>query len=254
MQQRTQQGRLNMEPENILKMEICPICKNGYFDVTTHRKMSQNECNINNPIPEAQEAKKVEAVKVEVVEPTLMKVDEKKLTQLIETVVINIQKRDYRATMVHREEQGEVPSDVATFMHIDEDKKDELGNPLELDIKGSISLAESYLFKDVDYAMALASLQDWCFFEVPDKKKIDGTEEIIRVPVNLAQIDMLSKKRLNMSVFGTQSSKHIAALRAASGMPQQEKLSEKMGGWFGWRREKVPKQELDNIYGNKDQK
>lgn len=175
---------------------------------------------------------------------------EKQLEKIIENVVINVQKRDYRATMVQRTEQGDVPSDVSTFVHIDEENKDELGNPLELDIKGTITPMEAMLFKDVNYSIALASLRDWWYIEDVISHP-DGTEKKIKVPVNLAQIDMLSKKRLNMSVFGTQSNKHISALRAASGMPLPESNMQKAAGWFGWRKEKVPKEELDNIYGKK---
>lgn len=169
-------------------------------------------------------------------------VDEKELEKVVERKYLDIQKRDFRATVVHRDEKGAVPSDVATFMHIDEGKKDDLDNPVELDTKGTISEFESYHFKDVNYAMALASLKSWCFFDVEEKDR-DGNTIIVRTPVNLAQIDMLSKKRLNMSLWGQQSEKHIRALHANSG--QYENILQKTARFMGWGQ----KSELKQQYG-----
>lgn len=198
-----------------------------------------------------QEAKKVSVEVVDSVEK--LPLDErmvKAFEKIAEQTFLNIQKRDYRATVVHREEKGEVPDAISTFVTIDEAKRDQLDNPTELDVKGTITPFEAMQFKDVNYAMALAKLKNWDHFE-ETIEKLDGTKEIVKVPVNLAQIDMLSKKWLNLSVFGNQSSKHIKALRAGSGMPIQEGLEQKAAGWFGWKKERVAKEELKEAYGDK---
>ena len=169
----------------------------------------------------------------------------KAFEQIAKRTFLEIQKRDYRATVIERSETGEVPSDIATFVHIDEDKQDELGSPFELDIKGTISLLEAAHFKDVNYAIALANLRDWKFFEVEIKQR-DGSYKKEKIPINLAQIDMLSKKRLNMGIGGEQSGKHIRALRAGAGMPPEEGFMEKAAGWFGWKH--GDKKELQGSY------
>lgn len=200
---------------------------------------------------QSQEAKKVS---VELCEPVeKLPLDErmvKAFEKIAEQTFLNIQKRDYRATVVHREEKGEVPDAISTFVTIDEDKKDQLDNPTELDVKGTITPFEAMQFKDVNYAMALSKLKNWAYFEEV-VEKLDGTKEAVKVPVNLAQIDMLSKKWLNLSVFGNQSSKHIKALRAGAGMPIDEGIGQKAAGWFGWKRERVAKEELKEAYGDK---
>lgn len=170
----------------------------------------------------------------------------KAFEQIAKNTYLAIQKKDYRAIVTERTEKGEVPSDIATFVHIDEEKEDELGSPFELDIKGTISLQEAAHFKDVNYAIALANLRDWKYFEI-DVQKRDGTIVKERIPINLAQIDMLSKKRLNMGIGGEQSMKHIKALRAGAGMSPEEELAEKVGRFFGWRS--GDKNEMQRNYG-----
>lgn len=201
-----------------------------------------------------QEAKKVSVEVCDSIEK--LPLDErmvKAFEKIAEQTFLNIQKRDYRATVVHREEKGEVPDAISTFVTIDEDKKDQLDNPTELDVKGTITPFEAMQFKDVNYAMALAKLKNWAYFEETVDVYEDGRNvtKMVKVPVNLAQIDMLSKKWLNLSVFGNQSSKHIKALRAGSGMPIQDGLEQKAAGWFGWKRERVAKEELKDAYGDK---
>lgn len=176
---------------------------------------------------------------VEVVDPKL----EKALEKIAEKTIVELQKRDYRATIKHVEEQGQVPSDVATFVHIDETARDQLDNPVELDVKGTITSFETDHFKDVSYALALASLKSWAFFE-EEGKDTDGNEIVVRTPINLAQIDMLSKKRLNLSKNGSQSEKHIRALQANSG--KLEDAFTKTATWLGLRRQ--DKQQVQQRY------
>ncbi len=176
--------------------------------------------------------------------------------QIAERTFLSIQKRDYRATMVHREEKGEVPDSAAALIHIDETERDQLDNPIELDYKGQITSYEAFMFKDVNYAMALAGLKDWAFFEEPEYDRAgrpvldeEGNQKVVRIPINLAQIDMLSKKRLNLGIGGTQSWKHIHERRANAGMPQDNQFMDKIYGWAGVKKERVSKEELEAQYG-----
>jgi len=204
------------------------------------------------------EATKVKAELIE--KPESLPLDErliKAFEAIAERTFLSIQKRDYRATMVHREEKGEVPDSAAALIHIEEEARDELDNPVELDYKGHITPYEAFMFKDVNYAMALAQLKDWAFFEEPEYDKAGrpildetGFQKMIRLPVNLAQIDMLSKKRLNLGVGGAQAWMHIHERRANAGMPPEEGFMNKLGSWTGFKREKVSKEELEAQYGS----
>lgn len=189
-----------------------------------------------------EEIKDAEIVNLEPLDERVVKAFE----QIAKKTFLEIQKRDYRAEVIERTESGEVPSDIATFVHIDEDNRDELDNPFELDVKGTIKPVEAAHFKDVNYAIALTKLRDWAFFEIP-VKQLNGTWKSERISINLAQIDMLSKKRLNLGIFGEQSNKHIRALRAGAGMPPEESFLQKAGSWFGWKHEN--KNELERSYG-----
>ena len=177
--------------------------------------------------------------------------------KIAEKTFLQIQKRDYRATMVHREEKGEIPDSAAALIHIDEESRDELNNPIELDVKGHISNYEAIVFKDTNFALALSQLKNWSYFEDVDRDvmgnpKIDANGNIqkIRIPVNLAQIDMLSKKRLNLGIGGRQGYKHIDERRANAGMPPEESFGNKLSGFMGFRKEKVSKEELEAQYGS----
>lgn|SRR5574337_510562 len=180
----------------------------------------------------------------------------KAFEKIAEKTFLNIQKRDYRATMVHREETGEVPDSAAALVHINEEECDQLDNPKELDVKGNITPYEAYMFKDVNYAMALANLRDWAFFEEPEmdimgkiKLDEDGNPIIQRIPINLAQIDMLSKKRLNLGVNANRSWMHINERRANAGMPNEENTANKVYGWAGFKKERISKEEIESQYG-----
>jgi hypothetical protein len=186
----------------------------------------------------------------------------KAFEKIAEKTYLQIQKRDYRATMVARTEKAELPDSEAALIHINEDDRDQLDNPVELDYKGDITPYEAFMFKDVNYAMALAQLKDWAFFDEPEldpmgNPKFDehGNMKIQRIPVNLAQIDMLSKKRLNLGVGGKQGWKHIAERRANAGMPPDENSTmNKVYGWAGFRKERVSNEELEAQYGGSAKK
>lgn len=200
----------------------------------------------------------VKKVSVEVVDNSPL--DERMIRafeKIAEKTFLNIQKRDYRATMVHREEKGEIPDSAAALIHINENARDQLDNPVELDVKGHITPYEAFMFKDVNYAMALANLKDWAFFEEPELDAVgnprldaDGNMKICRIPINLAQIDMLSKKRLNLGIEGQQSWMHINERRANSGMPQEESFGSKVSGFMGFTKKKVSQEELEAQYGS----
>jgi len=200
-------------------------------------------------------AKKVEA---EIVES--MPLDERMIRafeKIAEKTFLQIQKRDYRATMVHREEKGEIPDSAAALIHIDETSRDELNNPIEYDVKGHINEYEAIIFKDTNFALALSQLKNWSYFEEIDcdsmgnpKKDEKGNIIKVRIPVNLAQIDMLSKKRLNLSINGRQGYKHIDERRANAGMPPDDSLANKITGFMGFRKEKVSREELEAQYGS----
>ena len=200
-----------------------------------------------------EESKKVEARVIEnyPIDERLIKAFEK----IAEKTYLMIQKRDYRATMVHKTEKAELPDSEAALIHIDEEGRDQLDNPIELDVKGHITPYEAFMFKDVNYAMALANLRDWDFFEEPEldysgnpKLDKDGNIIINRIPINLAQIDMLSKKRLNLGIGSFQSWLHIHERRANAGMTQEEAMNNAYG-WMGFKKERVSKEELEAQYG-----
>ena len=173
--------------------------------------------------------KNIEVVEPQIVKKSEMVTDAQRIRDIAVTAMLDIQKRDYRATTVHREEKSnEVASDAATFVHFDEELKDGLGNPVELDVKGTISSFDKYLFSNINFAVAFEGLKDWWKFEQKDKNG-----NIIEIPINLAQIDMLSQKRLNLSLKGAQSEKHIRALRANSG--REEELLDKTATWLGMK-------------------
>ena len=172
--------------------------------------------------------------------------------KLAEQTYLTIQKRDYRATLVHREESGDVPDSAAALIHIDESQKDENNNPIELDVKGHITPYEAMMFKDVNYAQALVRLKNWAYFEEPEYDRVGNlTGRVVRTPINLAQIDMLSKKRLNLGIEGRQAYKHINERRANAGMLPEESLGSKVSGWAGFKKEKISKEEIEEQYGKR---
>lgn len=156
------------------------------------------------------------------------------IEKIAENTYLSIQKKDFRATTVTRTEQGEVPSDVAAFLHFDESLVDNLGSPIELDIKGTITTSERYSFEFSNFAMMLTDLRDWKFFE-SEREERDGSITIIKTPIKLAQEDMNVQKRLNLSRMGAQSEKHIRALRANSG--REEDGLDRISKFMGWRKE-----------------
>ncbi len=206
--------------------------------------------------------------KVEVMNPqpiSTLPIDErliKAFEQIAEKTYLMIQKRDYRATLVHREEKGEIPDSAAALIHInEEDYRDENDNPTELDFKGNITSREAYLFQNVNYAQALARLKDWAYFEEPKFDRVGnpivdehGNQLFERIPINLAQIDMLSKKRLNLGIMGHQANQHIRERRANAGMPEDtQSLGSRIAGWTGFKKERISKEEIEAQYGKQKQ-
>lgn len=187
------------------------------------------------------------SVEVQVVTPEL----EKKIAEITGNTITSILKKDYRATIVHREEKGGIDDTEAALIHINEEVVDELGNPVELDYKGTIDRYDAYLFKETRYAQALMELKEWKYFLVEEKGR-DGNIYIRKEPVNLAKLVMTSKQRINMSVGGSQSWKHIQERRANAGIPLDEGIASKLASWSGVMRKKVDKSEMNASYGNNE--
>lgn len=191
-------------------------------------------------------------------EPNEIEVIDPKMLKKIEEVAINTfrleMKKDYRATVVHREEKGGIDDSEAALIHVNETAVDELGHPLELDVKGSITPYQSWLFTEMRYGRALMQLKDWKYFERPVKQK-DGSYALEQIPVDLAQIYMMAQERTGMARGGTQSWKHIEERKANAGRNQDDsKLSKAAAGFFGVKREKRDKEETREQYGqNPDQ-
>ena len=189
-----------------------------------------------------------ESKEVEVIDPKVLK--------KIEEVAINTfrleMKKDYRATVVHREERGGIDDSEAALIHVNEEAVDELGHPLELDVKGTISPYQAWLFTEMRYGRALMQLVDWKFFKQTTKQK-DGSYVTELIPVDLAQIYMMAQERTGMARGGTQSWKHIEERKANAGRNQDESvLSKAASGFFGVKREKRDKEEMREHYGQQE--
>lgn len=183
---------------------------------------------------------------VEVIDPKMEKLIEAAADKM---VTLRLQK-DYRATLVHREEKSGIDDSEAALIHVDETRVDELGHPIELDIKGTIDSYDAWLFREMRYGRALMKLKDWRYFEERIQNK-DGSITINRVPVDLAQIFMMATERTNMARGANQSWKHIQERKANSGqMYQEEGLLSRAASWTGLRREKVSKEQMNEAYGS----
>lgn len=188
-------------------------------------------------------------VEIEVIDPKLVKKFEEIATNTFQLIM----KKDYRATVVHREERGGIDDSEAALIHISEEAVDELGHPLELDVKGTIDNYQAHLFTEMRYGRALMSLREWKFFDQKVKQK-DGSYIIERTPVDLAQIYMMAKERTNMARGGAQSWKHIKERQANAGRVPDDSLSAKAAGWMGLKREKRDKDEMREQYGQQPEK
>jgi len=190
-----------------------------------------------------------EETQIEVVDAKTMK----RIEEIADKMITLRLQKDYRATLVHREEKGGIDDSEAALIHINESTRDELNNPIELDIKGTIDGYDAWLFKEMRYGRALMKLKEWRYFEEITQNK-DGSITITRTPVDLAQILMLAKSRLNMAVNGNQSWKHIHERRANSGNMADDGFLSKAASWSGLKREKVSREHMNESYGNKDNK
>lgn len=186
---------------------------------------------------------------VEIVDPKTMK----KFEEIAEKMITLRLQKDYRATLVHREEKGGIDDSEAALIHIDETKRDELDNPIELDVKGTIDGYDAWLFLEMRYGRALMKLKNWRYFEEVSENK-DGTITITRTPVDLAQYYMLAKSRINMAKGGTQSWKHIQERRANAGKHDDDSVLGKAASWSGLKREKVSREQMNEAYGNNNNK
>lgn len=153
----------------------------------------------------------------------------------VEKGLLNIEKRDYRATVVHREEIAQPPDAFTTFVSIDEGKVDKMGFPRELDVKGTQTIFDVYQSNMVELGTIFSKLIDWQYIPVHDTKKGWILEE-----VDLAKVSLISKKWNNLGLFGQQSAKHLKGLEAAAGLSDKESRVRKGLKWMGFiRRDKT---------------
>lgn len=185
-----------------------------------------------------------EKKEIEVIDPKLVK----KFEEIAEKTFQIIMKKDYRATVVHREEKGGIDDSEAALIHVNEEAVDETGHPLELDVKGTITGGEAWLFTEIRYGGELMGLKKWRYSERKVINK-DGTVSVEREPVNLATRYMMAKERTNMAKGGSQSTKHIRERQANAGRNIEDDISSKAAGWMGMKRERRDKDELREQYG-----
>ena len=186
---------------------------------------------------------------VEIVDPKIIK----QLEEVTDRMLTLRLQKDYRATVVHREEKGGIDDSEAALIHINEKSRDELDNPVELDYKGTIDNYDAWLFQEMRYGRSLMKLKNWRFFEEIATDK-NGNVTITRTPVDLAQLFMLAKSRINMAKGGSQSWKHIQERRANAGKIDDESMISKAASWSGLKRERIPKEQMQEAYGNNNEK
>ena len=184
-------------------------------------------------------------------EETEIVIDEKKIQPYVEKALLSLEKKDYRATVVHRDEKGQLPDAVTELINIKTDQVDDFGNPIDLDVKGSISPTDAFFFGNVDFAVALSELKDWAYIERPtlDKK----TKQVVmdRIPIDLAQVCMYRRKFTNLSILGQRARDYKDSLRAYAG--SGESMMDRVAGWAGLTQRKT-KDEIDSVYGRGEQR
>lgn len=162
--------------------------------------------------------------------------EDKELEKRVAKVLVNLEKKDYRATIVHRSEQGQVPDAMTAFINVsdDDNSKNRHGYNRELDIKGTIGEYQQWFNQSVRFTTALSNLIDWQYMEVPDPEHEGKT---MLVEVDLMQLDAEEGRWLSLALHGTQSEKEIRLMRAGFGL-QEENFGDKAGKWFGLVRRK----------------
>lgn len=154
------------------------------------------------------------------------------LEVLIAKAIVNIEKKDYRATVTNIQQHGQMPDAMTAFIDIQEDNKNEYDFNRDLDVKGTISHFQLWKNKLTRVAVAMSQLKDWRYIEREDK---EGNP--IQVSVDLAQLAADEERWLSLSLGGSQSEKEIRLMRAGFGM-NEENTFDKSAKWVGLVKKK----------------
>lgn len=169
---------------------------------------------------------------VEVIEKKPIVVKPEDLEILIAKAIVNIEKKDYRATVTNIQQHGQMPDAMTAFIDMDESKVNEYDFNRDLDVKGTISPFQLWKNKLTRVAVAMSQLKDWRYIEREDKEG-----NIIQVPVDLAQLSADEERWLSLSLGGSQSEKEIRLMRAGFGLNEESTL-DKGAKWFGLVKKK----------------
>lgn len=161
------------------------------------------------------------------------------LEKMIARAIINIEKKDYRATLNLNTTQQQVPDAMTAFIEIDESKKNEFGFNRELDVKGTITPFQHYFSSTSRFAQALSELENWEYVVRYDE---EGNRH--EIPIDLMSLEAEEQRWLSLALFGNQSEKEIRLMRAGFGL-NEESTMDKGARWFG-----LVKKKKNEVYRN----
>lgn len=183
-----------------------------------------------------EQAKKTE---VQIVDPEAkITVTQKELEKMIAHAMICIEKKDYRATLNLNTNTQQVPDAMTEFVNMKEHNLNSFDFNRDLDVKGTISPFMLWKNKMTRIAVAMAQLKDWRYIERQDEE-----DNVIEVPIDLAQLAAEEERWLALSLGGEQSEKEIRLMRAGFGM-NEETMMDKGARWFG-----LVKKKKNEVYG-----
>lgn len=172
------------------------------------------------------------STEVEVVKKEAITVKPEELEVMIAKAIVNIEKKDYRATVTNIQQHGQMPDAMTAFIDINEDNTNQDGFNRDLDVKGTISGFQLWKNKLTRIAVAMSQLKDWRYIEREDEEG-----NVIKVPVDLAQLAADEERWLSLSLGGEQSEKEIRLMRAGFGL-NEENTFDKGAKWFGLVKKK----------------
>lgn len=174
-----------------------------------------------------------ETTTTEIVEPDeKVVIKQKDLEVMIAKAIVNIEKKDYRATVTHIDQKGQVPDAMTAFINIDEGAENKFGFNRELDIKGSINPFQLYFSQTARFAQALQELKNWEYIE-----RKDENGNIVKIDVDLMTLESEEMRWLSLALFGQQSEKEIRLMRAGFGL-NEENVIDRGAKWFGLIKKK----------------
>lgn len=218
------------------------------IDEVRRIQKEQEDTKISTKIPKkwqtlshiSSEAKKTD---VQIVEPgKTITVNEKDLQKMIAHEIINVEKKDYRATLNLNTNQQQVPDAMTAMIDIDEQKQNGFGFNRELDVKGTINPFQLYFSQTARFAQALSELENWEYVVRMNEK---GEPE--KIPIDLMSLESEEMRWLSLALFGQQSEKEIRLMRAGFGL-NEETMMDKGARWFG-----LVKKKKSEVYGNQYQ-